>query len=313
MPSLTDMLSLFDKRVARRRIHQKPRTLAELRQVAAELVSQVTGRPQERVQENPTLCALPALALLLPEPRVRHEIRPSAAALINGTALHSLPDVLPSLLRMPGVAEVRRPASECLYGNVAGIGWFEFEGWFYVVATREPYGVAVFILKPQWWRKSLDDLAAQEERSRVDVHPIAPDVFAQYGSSGVDALRWLITFGLLLDADRQPLEIRDAAAERPRKAKKFGQARSGSWIVRRYVHLDGHARSTEPGDGERSARSTEGLVSVTSRIRGHLKRHRCGPGHAETKWIYVSDYDARRYVADRPHDLVVVNKKGGAR
>jgi hypothetical protein len=40
-------------------------------------------------------------------------------------------------------------------------------------------------------------------------------------------------------------------------------------------------------------------------VRGHLKRPRHGAGLAETKWIYVAGYEARRWVAPGPRKVVV--------
>jgi hypothetical protein len=306
--NFTELLSRFTEPLARRGIRLKPRTSEDLRLAVTALLARVDPHPGLRPERHP-MALVATLALLLPERPVRHEVRPSAAALISDTELRSLPSAPPTLLRTPGIAEVRRPASEFLCGDVAGMGWYTWEDELYVVLYRPPRGVMVFSLQPQWWQDSLDDIAAAEERNRVGLQQITPEAFARYGSSAMDAFRWLVTFGLLLDAERQPLDIRDEAHEGRRKAKKARQARSGPWVVRRYVYLDGSARSPGPGEGGSSSRGTEGLVPVTSRVRGHLKRQRCGPGNAETKWVYVADYEARRYIADHPHDLVIATKQ----
>ncbi len=34
-------------------------------------------------------------------------------------------------------------------------------------------------------------------------------------------------------------------------------------------------------------------------VTGHIKRQRHGPGRAQTKWIYIASYEARRWVGPR--------------
>ena len=47
---------------------------------------------------------------------------------------------------------------------------------------------------------------------------------------------------------------------------------------------------TLPGEG------TAGHDAVERQVRGHLKRQRHGPGMSLSRWIYVSQYAAWRWV-----------------
>lgn len=97
------------------------------------------------------------------------------------------------------------------------------------------------------------------------------------------------------------MEVEDWTEKARRKSGAGKTGTGDGWIVRRVSLSQAHARylasRTEGSSGEQPK---DGLKPVETLVRGHLKRQPYGPGRSERKWIYVQEYEARRWVSARP-------------
>ncbi|WP_426751745.1 hypothetical protein [Myxococcus sp. Y35] len=244
----------------------------------AELTAQATWG-ESLVLSAPPLVNMAGLALAGRKGLSAHQVRPAAAAHVAATDLHSLPDSPPELLRRPWLLEVRRPsAGERLFGSTFALGGYMLEGTHYLIGLTASGAANVAPWRPQWTGEDLAE-GTQQERS-----PLIDDV-GEHQQWARDAARFAVVYALLCEAEGSPLRVDEA-----RKRDAVGP------LPVRNVYLDGALG----GSGSTaSPRGTEvpGRVPEERPVRGHLKRQRHGPGHALTKWVYVSGYSAWRWVA----------------
>lgn len=251
----------------------------------------------ETVAAAPALLNCAGLALSMPR-LVVHRLSAGAARTVAETDLHSLPGEAPNLLRAPWLLESRRP-EEPLFGRTACLGGYQLAGVTYLVGLDYPDGVAVARWTPHWQEEELEAGIGR------DSSPLIENVDAHHAWAR-EAARFVIVLGLLLEAQGSPLELDDEPVRRRRQVGTPPPSPSGGleggWVVRRVrlgrlVPSRGRAARTEeqaPGG------PVSGRVPLQVPVRGHIRRQRHGPGRADTKWVYVEGYAARRWVAPRP-------------
>jgi len=277
------------------------RPQAPPRKRAAALALARYGR--QTLEETPTLVNAAALALAPCERRVVHQVRPGAVSLVHATDLHTLPGQAPRLLRAPAIVEVNRPErGDALWGKTASLGAYELDGAIYLVGVEYPDGAIVARWRPRWGERDLD---AGVDRD-ASMSSMIDDV-DEHHAWACEAARFLVVFGLLLDAEGAPLRREDERAGKRRQREERPQSDRPEWVTR-HIYLDERpASSGAPADSPRGspaappADAREDVVAV----RGHVKRQRYGEGREKSKWIYVESYEARRWVSPRPVRLVV--------
>ena len=226
---------------------------------------------------NPALLHVSALAVISAyRPRV-YTLRPAASKTVVATDLRTLPDAAPEILASPGILEARRPeVGHRLWGDVTSLGWYPYQGRLYLVGLTYPDGIAATAWSPQWHGGEIGDGAPVEVVGDREKH----DEFLD------SAIRFAITLGLLITAERSPIRVvRDVEARTVE------------------VYAGEHPRPPPPdpgtrGDGERLGQ-LPGLEAWPVRVTGHLKRQPHGPGRTNRKWTYVEGYEARRWCDPR--------------
>src|SRR5690606_13988928 len=139
------------------------------------------------------------------------------------------------------------------------------------------------------------DLGAEERES-----PFVDDQHTQRAWAE-QAAEWIITLGALLDAEGTPMEVNDWTEKGRRKSGSGRRPEKSGWIVRRVSLSSAHAsRLVSRTEGEAGTKPVEGLTPTETWVRGHLRRQPYGPGRTQRKWVYIAEYEARRWVSARP-------------
>jgi hypothetical protein len=270
-----------------------------VRQAAVAVALETWG--EGRVTSLPELINLGAWSWLSRERAIVHTVRPSVPRLVASTDLHQLPDAPPALLAAPWCVEVGRPErGERLWGETWALAGYTLDGTTYLIGL-DGEGAHVVPWRPRW--------SGRELAAGVDTR-VMDDVLAELGLVGtvegapahaawaVEAVRWAVTYAVLLDAAGSPVRVSEEAPPRERTPAKQREARD--WSVSRITLTPDGERIVAPSAGETGtgeAPDTTGRTAAKVTVRGHLKRQRYGQGNAQVRWIYVEGYDARRWVA----------------
>lgn len=236
------------------------------------------------------LLNIAALADAARDRLVVHQLRAQTAALVDATDLRSSPTEPPALMNGPWLVE---PAdtSRPLAGGVIGVGAYELDGRAYVVTLTADGGAQSGEATLHWdsdLGATFDDRGASE----AGLLGISRDEWAQPLCQGV---RTALVLGILLDAERTPLEREDHSPS-PRRGATRDQRRAAEAWTTRTCSVRAGALGGPPVD-ERGTLDTRGLAAVEARVSGHLKRQPHGPGGRERRYVWIESYEARRWVA----------------
>lgn len=267
--------------------------------------------PPDRPPTGPEI-HLSALTLsMTPDRLVAHTLRPEVADLVRRTRLRSLPDGPPRLCRRAAIVEVAGPKTERLFGDTACLAFYEHEGLYVLLGLDWPSGFRISSWKPTWAGGDVeDDVAVDLDSELTWIHGRDRE---EHRAWTKDAVRFLVVTGLLLDAVEAPVGVSDQSSRAADpKGKGKTKAPSGrktpAWVTR-YVSLTPGARAAlrDPASTASSVAScVDGRVAQEdTRVAGHLKRVRSGPGGAERKWVWIAAYGARRWVSPSPVKVVV--------
>lgn len=260
----------------------------DLRIGAATLAVQAVGNA---AMEEPAWVNIAALALSMPR-LIVHRLTADAAQQVRSTELRALPGEPPRLLRGAWIVESRRPERHALFGQTVSLGGYWLDNHLYLIGLDYPDGVRVERVSPRWEES---DLGAEERESPFVDDPLSQRAWAE------QAAEWIITLGALLDAEGTPMEVEDWTEKGRRKSGSGRRSQDDGWMVRRVSLSSAHAgRLVSRTQDGHAIKSLDGLTPVETIVRGHLKRQPYGPGRSERKWIYVEEYEAKRWVSRRP-------------
>jgi hypothetical protein len=268
----------------------------DFRVAAATMAATVYGT--EALANAPTLVNCAGLALSMAR-LTRHELTADAIELVHATDLHTLPSEPPRLLRGAWILEARRPERRCLFGDTASLGGYTLDGAVFLLGIGYPDGAVVARWQPHWTGEDLDASVTPDTAS-----PLIDDVALDFPTAWArQAARFAVVLALLLESVSTPLTV-----EEPPRARREGARHAGTpapWVVRR-VHLRTPApvQRMQAGEGARPSAGGD-RQALAVEVRGHLKRQPYGPGGTLRRWIYVSSYEARRWVAPRPVSIIV--------
>lgn len=262
----------------------------------------------DRLRWLPAGNVLAGVALRTVTRLVAHRIRPGVVRTVDSTDLHSLPGEAPHLLRGAFCLEAHRPETgDRLFGDVVGLAGFPLEHEsgqqvLAIFAWGYPHGCAVIFWHPVWTGGEMPDVATSLARESV---------FGAGGGWAREAVRFLVTYSLLLQAKGAPLRESDERAAEPAASRRLpAEGRGGKplppWTVH-HVTLDDRriaaaraARRSAPGAGPPAdARLLDTWVD------GFLRRYHVGEGRSRIEWRYIPGHEARRWMGPRPCRIVV--------
>jgi hypothetical protein len=261
---------------------------------AAALVAEV-GFGRRAVEQATALVNCGALALAMGSRPLVHSLRDDALTLIEATDLRSAPASAPELFRHAVIIEASGLA---LFGETTDLGIYQVPDGRYGLlgyTGRDPDGGAMFSLwRPHW---------AEEDLNDPEIVPAMDEETEGVAAWTRDAVRFVLIYGLLLEAERTPLAIDERAMKQKRSVEARNRAQGRSGWVTRYISLATrdvvlpHDTGTEQTTGDR--------IAELRRVSGHLKRQVYGPDRAGRRWIYISAYEARRWLTPGPRRLIV--------
>lgn len=252
------------------------------------------------IVNQPELINFGTLALMQPRMTV-YELSAGATRLVHSTDLHTLPGEPPRLLRTAWIIESRVPEREPLFGDTVSLAGYALDDSIFLIGLRYPDGAMVSRWRPVWAEKDL------EAGITLDTSPLIDDADAHQEWTR-EAARFALVFGLLLDAERAPVTLREPKGKSGSKVARTSIGEYG-WMVQRVIL---QRQRTAPGTTPQTAamaerRLRDDLAPTTVPVTGHIKRQPYGPGRSQRKWIYVEGYEARRWIAPRPLRVVVTS------
>lgn len=247
----------------------------------------------QSVSEEHLLVNAGALANSLGAHPVVYTLTPEAIELIGETDLHSLPGNPPLLLNS---ALIVTGTDRALFGGTIDLGVYPVPDGGYGLLGMDAEAGEFFLWRPTW---------KEREITLGDDIPVEPGADAKKISAfGRDAIRFLLVFSLLLEADKTPIEIHTNKL-RQKKSVSLHQATlgRGEWTVSR-ISLTTRPVS-QSSETMPVGKEVEGRILSPTTVSGHLAYQAYGKQWSLRRWIYIEAYEARRWVAPGPRRIVV--------
>lgn len=255
----------------------------------------------DAVRGNNIFINMAALARAMGTRPLVYDLRSDALDLIEQTDLRSAPAHAPRILSDSFIIQA---AGEPLFASTTDIGVYQIpDGRIGLIGLtgRGTDGGAMFSLwRPHW---SNDDFKTPEITS---ADSLTLDVEG-YESWAQSAIRFLLIYGLLLEADKAPMEVEKKQLREKKSMRKHdqGKGREG-WSIRR-VSLTTRQimqRPAEPIYPDPSYEIKDGVYDEVH-VSGHLAFQAYGPEWSLHRWIYVQEYDAWKWLKPGPRRVIV--------
>lgn len=262
----------------------------DFRTDAALAAASVFGR--EKVLAEPLFVNASALANALGEHPVVHELHPGAIEIIANTDLHSLPGQPPLLLDSAFVLTgINRP----LFGDTIDLGVYPVPDGGYGILGMDWVAGEFLLWHPTWEAKEI---------VLGDV-PIMPGVdIDKLTSFGREAIRFLMVYALLLEADKTPIEVNTQKRKHKRSvAQKQAELGRGEWIIKRISLTTRRIYKTDSAGHGQEVKGDRILAPTI--VSGHLAYQAYGKQWSLHRWIYVDVYEARRWIAPGPKRIII--------
>lgn len=251
---------------------------------------------EQRAREHPAVVNVAGLGFSMLDRLVLHRWTRDAADMVHATDLHSLPDEPPRLLRQPWLVETPHPErGQALFGTTVCLGGYYLDddpSCWWLIGLQWPDGITVAQWHPHWTGEEI------AEGIPYDTSPLIDDVTG-HREWGIEAARFAVVAGLLLDAASSPIRTESADGSRAAQKRAARAVDQESWAVKRVVLAGPPITSSNSGSGGEAV-GADGRSAVDAAVRGHLKRQRHGPRGELRRWIWVEGYQARRWVSAKP-------------
>lgn len=247
----------------------------------------------QKVSEEHLLVNVGALANSLGSHPVVYNLTPDAVELVSETDLHFLPGFPPLLLKS---AFIVTGIDRALFGGTIDLGVYPVPDGGYGLLGMDDESGEFFLWHPIWEEREItiaDDSPMESEAERWKVTEF-----------GREAIRFLMVFSLLLEADKTPIEIQSNRL-RQKRSVAMRQATLGrdDWTVKR-ISLTTR-RVSKPSKPVSSGESIEGRILSPTMVTGHLAYQAYGKQWSLRRWIYIDSYEARRWIAPGQRRIIV--------
>ena len=235
-----------------------------------------------------------------------HQLDNATVVQVNETEVRSLPPAPPRFMAS-GFCIETGDLNTPLFADVVCLGGYRIGDTYSFILYQRNERCSLGYWSPRWGEGEIEEGYVEEDLPFLYV-----DVNEQFRSLIIQAARFVITLGLLLEAENTPMQQREEreVAGFPRKHPMPKNRNPYVWSIRKLNLKPSPVPADPAGDAPEEPLSEPprmGLSKEKRLIRGFLRRQVYGPGRALRKWVYVSAFEGTRWVSERPLRVNVSN------
>lgn len=217
---------------------------------------------------------------------------------IKNTKIENMPNEIPDLLKQSFLIEGRR--DKPLFDDIYSIGGFLINNEIILI------------------NKTLTDgepgLFCQHERTSFDGRNIDDINFVYNKNVNFDAsytqartrketFAFIIILSLMLEAEKTPLIIENKKEKSNKKMKSKNIDNETTWITKR-IYIDRNIKYNNISKGQDVLDKTgKQLKDVI--VKGFLRMQHYGEGYSKTKWVYIDNYESKRWTKEKNKKIIV--------
>jgi len=215
---------------------------------------------------------------------------------VKRTKIENMPIKLPLLMQSSFFIEARHD-DIMLFDNIRSIGGLIINNEIYIIFETNNEE-----LHSQTFSKYFDELKIEDLNMMYtyDSNKDPPNTI--YMKERKDVLSFVLVFSLMIEAERTPFIV-EIENNKKRNSNKSKRKEKPDWIVKR-IYLDKTVKYKNRGD-RNGILDKDGKHLKDTLVHGFLRLQRFGKGLTESKWIYIDDYDSKRWVSSGDTRIIV--------
>ena len=214
---------------------------------------------------------------------------------VKHTKIENMPNEIPKFMKQPFLFEARN--DKTLFDNIQSIGGFIYNNEMFLIIGIQG-----------------DRYYCQREKLSFDGRKIEDINFVynmniNYGpflqlKTRKDTFAFATILSLMLEAEKTPLLI-DSESEKTdnRSKNKNNKYSESEWITKR-IYIDKNIKykntSNEHNTLDKNGKQLKDVI-----VNGYLRRQHYGKDLSETKWIYIDNFDSRRWITEKDTKIIV--------
>jgi hypothetical protein len=226
---------------------------------------------------------------------VVHKLTDGVIEKVKRTKIENIPNEIPKFMKQPFLFEARN--DKMLFDNINSIGGFIYNNeMFLIIGTQG------------------NRYYCQREKLSFDGRKIEDIDFVfntnvNYGSfiqlkTRKDTFAFVTILSLMLEAEKTPLTIDNKSEKTNNKSQNNKNKNSETeWITRR-IYIDKNIKykntSNEHNTLDKNGKHLKEVI-----VNGYLRRQHYSKDLSETKWIYIDNFDSKRWITEKDTKIIV--------
>ena len=215
-----------------------------------------------------------------------HTLTDGVVEKTNRTQIENVPKEMPRLLQKSFLIEARNDKN--LFDNIRSIGGFTASTEINLIIITDDKMMNHYsqTISTSFDGRKIDELNMVYKNEYNVPHFI-------YMKERKDIFSFVIKFALMMEAEKTPFTVETKNDKKHSSVKSKSKEKS-DWIEKRvYIDKDIRYQRTEKGDG---VLDKNGKTLKDTLVHGFLRLQRFGENLSESKWIYIDNYNSKRWV-----------------
>jgi len=213
---------------------------------------------------------------------------------IMHTKIENMPKEIPELMKKSFLIEARQ---ETLFDDIQSIGGLIINDKIYLIFTTNNGNLCSQTFSKFFGGMKIDDINMMYN---YDKNNDTPEII--YMKERKDILSFVLIFSLMMEAKRTPFVVevknnRKYSDNKPKIKRKMG------WIEKR-VYIDRAIKYKNRRAGC-LVLDKDGKYLKDTSVHGFLRLQRFGKELSESEWIYIDDYDSKRWANSGDTRIIV--------
>jgi len=204
---------------------------------------------------------------------------------IMHTEIENMPKEIPALMKNSFLIEARQVN---LFGNIQSIGGLILNNEIYLIFITSNGN-----LYSQTFSKFFNGIKISDVNMMYNYDIKKDPLDTIYMKERKDILSFVIVFFLMMEAKRTPFVV-EVKKNKKHNDDKLKRKEKMDWIEKR-IYIDRTTKYKHVKHGS-SILDKDGKYLKDSIVHGFLRLQRFGKDLSESEWIYIDDYDSKRWV-----------------
>jgi len=215
-----------------------------------------------------------------------HTLTDGVVEKVKHTIIETMPKKIPLFMEKSFLIEARNDKN--LFDNIRSIGGFIVNNEINLLIITDEKENSQY---SQTISKSFDGRTLDELNMIYRNENIIP--YYKNMKERKDVFAFVLTFALLMQAEKTPLVV-ETKSDKGYKVNKTKPGKKSDWIEKR-VYIDKTIKYPKTGK-ENGVLDKNGKSLKETLVHGFLRLQHFGKGLSESKWIYIDNYNSKRWV-----------------